>query len=363
MKVALVHEFLTQYGGAERVLEALLEIFPNATIHTLVFDRQKMGKYFGKYEIKTSWIQKMPLGVSKYKWYLPIMHKAIESFDFEKYDLVLSDASAFAKGVITKKNTLHICYCHTPTRYLWNETEFYLKTAPIPFFIRPVMPYVINNLKKWDYKAAQRPDFIIANSKTIQKRIKKYYDRDSVVIHPFVDVEKFCISKNIKNYYLIAGRMVPYKRYDIVIKAFNNLDKELKVVGSGYGLEDLKKITKSNKIEFLGRVSDKDLVKYYSECIAYVFPALEDFGITPLEAMASGRPVIAYKAGGATETVVDGKTGSFFINQDENSLTKAIEKFNHKKFNPLEIRNHALKFAKHGFKDKIKKFVNSKIKL
>ncbi len=359
MKVALVHEFLTQYGGAERVLEAILEIFPDATIHTLVYDKEKMGKYFGKYKIKTSFLQKMPLGIKKYKWYLTLMPKAIESFDFIGYDLVLSDASAFAKGVITKKPTVHVCYCHTPTRYLWQESKFYIQTAGIPKIIQPIMPPVIKSLRKWDYKAAQRPDYFIANSKTVQKRIKKYYHRDSVVIYPSVDFDNFSPSTNTENFYLIAGRMVPYKRNDIVIQAFNILkDKKLIVAGDGYGLQDLKKIATSRNIEFVGRVSDNALKKYFSTCKAFIFAAEEDFGITPLEAMASGRPVIAYGKGGATETIINGKTGVFFKEQTKESLIGAIKKYEANKFNKNDAILQAKKFEKKQFIDKIKKYID-----
>ncbi len=361
MRIAIIHEFLTQYGGAERVLEALLEIYPDADLFTLVYDKKKMGKYFDKYNIKTSFIQKLPFGIAKYKWYLPFMPKAIESFDLSNYDLVISDSSAYAKGVKTDKNQIHICYCHTPTRYLWQETAFYLKTVNIPFFVKPFMPIIIKFLKKWDYKAAQRPDYFIANSQTTQKRISAYYHRDSFVIYPFVNADKFEISQKAKDYYLIVGRIVPYKRNDIIIKAFNKLNLPLKIIGSGYGLEKLKKMTQSDKIEFLDKVSDRDLKKYYSGCKAFVFAALEDFGITPLEAMASGRPVIAYGVGGATETVIAGKTGIFFDKQTSQSLIKAIKHFDAKKFNAKEIRQYALKFDKSVFKNNIKKYINQKI--
>lgn len=362
MKVALVHEFLTQYGGAEKVLEAILEIFPDATIHTLVYDKEKMGKFFGKYKIKTSFLQKMPFGVKKYKWYLTLMPKAIESFDFTGYDLVLSDASAFAKGVITKKPTVHICYCHTPTRYLWQETKSYVQTAEMPNIIRPLMPPFIKALRKWDYKAAQRPDYIIANSQTVQKRIKKYYKRDSTVIYPFVDIQSFSASDHVKNFYLIAGRMVPYKRNDIVVQAFNKLsDKTLIVAGAGYGLEELKTLASSSNIKFKGRVSDESLKQYFSTCRAFIFAAEEDFGITPLEAMASGRPVIAYGVGGATETIVDGKTGIFFNAQTPEAVIDAINKFEKKQFNQSDSVAQAKKFEKKQFIAKMKTYINDKM--
>lgn len=362
MRVALIHEFLTQYGGAERVLEALLELYPEATIYTLVYDKVKLAR-FNKYKIKTSFLQNMPLGVSKYKWYLLKMPQAIESFDLGEYELVISDSSAFAKGVITSHKTTHICYCHTPTRYLWNETNYYLKTARIPWPLNKLLPKYFVGLRMWDYLAAQRPDYLIANSQTIKARIEKYYQRTpDAVINPFVDTARFKPSENIKDYFLIAGRMVPYKRNDIVIEAFNDLNVPLKVVGDGYGLKDLKKIAKSTKIEFLGKVSDQQLEKYYREAKALIFPAEEDFGITPLEAMASGRPVIAYKAGGVTETVKEGLTGTFFAEQTPQCLVDTIKKFNDKKYHSATIRQHALNFDKNIFKQKTKKFIEQVIK-
>lgn len=358
MKIAIVHEFLTQFGGAEQVLKAILEIYPDADLYTLVYDDKKMSKYFRGAQIYTSFLQKMPLGVKKYKWYLPLMPKAIESFDLSRYDLIISDSSAFAKGAITSGKSLHICYCHTPTRYLWSETDFYLATAGIPFFVKPFMPLVIKKLRAWDYLAAQRPNYILANSNVVKQRIKKYYKRESQVLYPYVDCSKFNICPEIKDYFLLAGRIVPYKRYDIVVRAFNKLNLSLKVVGDGYGLSALKKIAVSNKIEFLGRVSDEALKKYYCQAKAYIFPAEEDFGITPLESMASGRPVIAYNAGGATETVKENLTGTFFQHQTPESIIQTIKNFNEKKYNPQKIRDYALRFDKKIFQQNIKTTIN-----
>ena len=362
MKVALVHDFLNQIGGAEQVLSAICEIFPDAPIYTITYDKDKMGSFLKGRDIRTSFLQKRPMGIKKYKWYLKYMPTAIESFDLSDYDLVISDASAFAKGVITKPETTHICYCHTPTRYLWNETHFYIKTAHIPWPATHFLPEVLTNLRMWDYVAAQRPDCIIANSKEVKDRIQKYYRRDSEVIHPFVDSAKFKTSEKLGNYFLIAGRMVPYKRNDIVIQAFNDLKIPLKVVGDGFGMPELKALAKSDKIEFLGRVSDHDLAKYYSECLAYIFPAEEDFGIMPLEAMASGRPVIAYRAGGVIETIKEGITGTFFNEQTPQCLVDTIKHFNPEKYNSKIIRQHAMDFDKNIFKKKIESFIEKHIK-
>lgn len=363
MKVAFVHEFLTQYGGAERVLEALHEIYPEAPIYTLVYNENKMGKYFGKYNIKTSYLQKTLFGKTKTRWYLSLMPSAIESFDLSEYDLVISDASAFAKGVLTLPSTIHICYCHTPTRYLWNESNSYIKTAKIPWPINKFMPKILTNLRIWDYNAAQRPDFMIANSKYISRRIKKYYNRDAEVVYPFVNKDRFNFCGIKKDYYFMAGRLVPYKKYDIVVEAFNKMpNKKLFIAGSGVYENELKNKVISRNIIFLGRVSDEKLAQYYANAKCFIFPADEDFGIAPLEAMISGTPVIAYKKGGALETVVENVTGIFFPIQEKNSLIEAVEKFEKMKFDPKKISDHANKFTKEIFIKNIKDYINKKRK-
>lgn len=360
MNVALVHEFLTQFGGAERVLQALHEMFPKAPIFVLVKDEKIIREHFPKADIRASWLQKLP---GWYKQYLVLMPKAIESLELSGYDLVISDSSAFAKGVITKPPTKHISYIHTPTRYLWGETEFYLKTAA-PWLLRPLLSLIIPWLRRWDFKAAQRPDILIANSKEVQSRIKKYYHRDITVIHPFVD-DRFLNSKfaiRHPDFYLTGGRLVPYKHYDIVVDAFKKNGKPLKIVGSGYGLSALKKQALGTKnIEFLGHVSDQELIKLYQQTKAYIFPALEDFGIVTLEAQACGTPVICYGKGGSLETMIDGKTGVYFNEQTPQAVNTAIEQFERFEqdglFNPWIARKHALHFSKKKFKIELKKVI------
>jgi glycosyltransferase involved in cell wall biosynthesis len=360
LKVALVHEELTQLGGAERVLDVLIELFPSAPIYTIVYNEQKTsGKYAAK-DIRTSFIQKMPFGSKKYKWYLPLMPKAVEKLDFSEFDLVISDASALIKGIKTNKNQLHICYCHTPTRYLWTDSASYIKTAPIPFFVRPLMPIVINYLRKWDLKASKRPDYFIANSFNVKNRIKKYYNRDSFVLFPPLEGKKFPLKKEKKDYYLLVSRIEPYKKVDMVIDAFKKLDLNLKIAGSGTKINDFKK-TATKNIEFLGRISDEDLAKYYQNAKALIFPQEEDAGITPLEAMSCGSPVIAYKKGGALESIIENKTGLFFTSQNAGSLSDAIKSFEKKKFDVQAIHNHAQKFDKVLFKKKILEYINSKL--
>ncbi len=361
LKVAIVAEELTQLGGAERVLDCFIELFPKAPIYTIVWDDKKtFGKYRGK-DIRTSFIQKMPLGVKKYKWYLPLMPAAVESFDLKNYDLVLSVTSALIKGVKTKKPTIHICYCNTPTRYLWFDSHDYIKNAPIPGFIRPLMPTVLWFLRRWDLKASRRPDFYIANSTNVQKRIKKYYGLESIPIFPPVDVKNFKPDFKIRparsgKYFLLVSRLEPYKKVDLVIEAFKKINLPLKIVGGGTRLAEYKNGISDN-IELIGRVGDEELTEYYQNAIATIFPQEEDAGIVPLESMACGRPVIAFAAGGALESIIDGKSGILFKPQTVQELIAAVKKFQKMKFDPKFIRRHAEKFDKGLFKKKILEYI------
>lgn len=361
LKIAIVFEELTQLGGAERILDIYLEIFPDSPVYTLVWDKEKTKHRYDKFNIKTSFIQKLPFGINHYKWYLPWMPRAIESFDLSDYDIVLSITSALVKGVNTNKNQLHICYCNTPTRYLWVDSKDYIKNAPIPFFIKPLMPLVLKYLKKWDLKASRRPDYIISNSENVRKRVKKYYNRDSFVIHPMFDTKKYHISPKISDYFLLVSRIEPYKKVDLVIDAFSKISEKLKIVGSGTKKEELKKRAGGN-IEFLDRQSDEKLAETYSRAKAVIFPQEEDFGLVPLEAAASGRPTIAYKAGGALETIIPGKTGEFFYPQTAEALRKVVQNFNWKKYHPPQLRANAEKFDQELFKRQILEYIKSKIK-
>lgn len=366
MKVALVHEFLTQSGGAERVLQALHEMFPAAPIFVLVKDERVVKKHFANAKIVTSFLQNLPGMPRWYKLYLPLMPKAIETFDFYGYDLVISDSSAFAKGVITKPPAKHLSYIHTPTRYLWGETQYYIKTV-VPALFRPLLSPVIPWLRRWDYRAAQRPNVLIANSKEVQRRIKRYYQRDSLLVHPFVDDRYLRTPKVLSrklDFYLLAGRIVPYKRYDIVVEAFKKNGRRLKIAGTGYGLQQLQKLAAGvSNIKFLGRVNDDSLVKLYRAARAFIFPALEDFGIVTLEAQALGKTVICYGKGGSLETVIDGKTGVYFNRQTPQAVNKAIECFEQLervgRFRPAILRRHALQFSKDKFIINVKKVIQT----
>lgn len=363
MKVALVHDFLNQVGGAEKVLQVFHSLFPRAPVFTIVYDPEETRGEFNDLDIRTSFIQKIPLGAKRYKWYLSWMPAAIERFNLSKYDLVLSDSSAFAKGVITKPETLHICYCHTPTRYLWSDTYSYTEELKQPKIIKSFLPFILNRIRQWDKLAADRVDRFIANSHFVSERIRKYYGRGSTVIYPPVETKEipFPNPQKIGNYYLIVSRLRPYKRVDLAIEAFNALQLPLKVVGTGEEYRKLKKIAKKN-IEFLGPVSDKERNKLLSSCIAFIHPQEEDFGISAVETMAVGRPVIAYKSGGALETVKKGKTGEFFEDQTPWSLVDAVREFRPEKYDPKVIREHALQFDTSIFKKKIKDFVEKAYK-
>ncbi|MCF7820723.1 MAG: glycosyltransferase [Candidatus Pacebacteria bacterium] len=360
MKTALIHDHLAQDGGAEKVLQTFLEMFPSSPIFTLLYDKENIVKNYNGHDIQASIIQKLPGGVSHYKWYLPFMPMAVEFFDLRNYDVVISDTSSFAKGVITLPDTLHICYCHTPTRYLWSDTHQYLNELKYNKYIKKLISLILTRLRMWDKTAADRVDYFIANSKTVQKRIKKYYRRDSTVIYPPVDTDKFYISTGEKDYFLAGCRLAPYKRVDMVIEAFKSLgsDYKLKVFGDGIDKKRLEKIANgASNIEFLGRVTDEEKAKLYSNAKAYINPQEEDFGITAVESLASGRPVIAYKKGGATETVSDGVSGLFFKKQTVSDLIEVIQSFSQYNFKPEEIRQEALKFSKAKFKEEISSFI------
>jgi len=358
MRIALVHDYLNQFGGAERVLEAFCEIFPDAPIYTLIYDSKKMKGAFSGKKIRTSFLQKIPFAKSKHRIFPLLMPIAIEQFDFSDYDIVLSDSASFAKGIITKPETLHICYCHTPLRYAWDDSHKYIEEFGLPKIIKRFIPFFMNYIRIWDKEAALRVDKFICNSNFVAKRIKKYYSRDAEIIYPPVDTKNFLPSpaKSWGSYFLMVGRLLAYKRFDIAVRAFNELGKPLKIIGDGPEVKKLKKISNKN-IEFLGEINREELKNYYQNCLALIFPQEEDFGIVPLEAMACGKPVIAYRGGGALESIKDGETGIFFNEQTVDSLIGAINRFHPEKFDAQTIRAHTMKFDKEIFKKNIKNFV------
>lgn len=358
MKVALVHDHLTQSGGAEKVLEALQALYPEAPTFTLLYDKQAMPE-FNHREIRPSFLQRLPLSLARPRWYLPLMPTATESHNLSDFDVIISSSSAFSKGVVAPTEALHLCYCHTPTRYLWSDTHSYVEGLGAPGFIKKLLLPLLTHLRIWDKLAADRVDNFIANSETVARRIKKYYGRESVVIHPPVDIDHFSISDKPKEAFLIGGRLVPYKRYDLVIEAFNKTGLPLIVFGSGPQEKSLRSMAKSN-IKFLGRVSDNERARLFSEAIAFIHPQEEDFGITPVEAMAAGTPVIAYRKGGAIETVIDGVTGILFDEQSWQEIADCVLRFKRDDFNPQTIRKHAEQFSLQEFHKKLRGYVSDR---
>ncbi len=363
MKIALVHDYLVQYGGAERVLESFTEMFPYAHIYTIVYDKDAMHGVFENRNIHTSFLQKIPFAKKRHRLFPILMASAIEQFDFSKYDVILSDSSSYAKGIITGPETKHICYMHTPMRYAWDDCQKYTEDFNFPKFIKRMAPFFMNYIRLWDAMSAERVDKFIANSDFVSRRIAKYYRKKSVVINPPVNVNNFYVENN-KNkrgdYFLMVGRLIAYKRHDIAIKAFNELGLPLKIIGRGPEMKRLKKMANDN-IEFLGRVDDKELPKYYANCKAFIFPQEEDFGIVAIEAMASGRPLIAYRGGDIVEHLEEGKTGVFFENQKSEDIVNVVKNFNEDNFDGNYIRAKSLKFDKEVFKKKIKEFMQKEI--
>ncbi len=355
MKIALVHDFLIQDGGAEKVLDVMQEIWPQAPTYTLFFDPKKLPAFSDR-NLRISFLQKLPFALKKYQWYILLMPTAIEHFDLSGYDVVISSTSAFAKGVITHPKTIHLCYCHTPTRYLWSDTHSYVKELRVPRFIKSLLPPILSRLRAWDQQAALRVDQFIANSQTVRQRIQKYYKKDACVIFPPVDTHHFHISPRPKTYFLTGGRLVAYKRFDLVVEACNKTGIPLKIFGSGPIKNDLQKQAKPN-IEFLGKVDDQKRHELYADARAFIHPQEEDFGMTPVESMASGRPVIAYRKGGATETVLEGVSGEFIETQTWEELADHLIRFDERRYDPHRIKAHAEQFGKERFKKELKKLV------
>jgi len=358
MKIALVHDYLAQDGGAERVLKAFHEIWPDAPIFVLFHNRDRI-QYFHNADVRESFIARLPFGRTKYQWYLPMMPRATEHHNLREFDVVLSSTSAFAKGVLTQPDTLHISYCHTPTRYLWSETHEYIADLKYNILIKSMIPRLIHRMRLWDKMSVDRVDYFIANSGTVRNRIQKYYRRDADIIYPPADVDQFTIAKHIDSYFLAGGRLVTYKRFDLLINTFNRLGTRLKIFGTGPELEHLKAMAKPN-IQFLGKVTDRQKADLYARAMAFIHPQVEDLGITPIESMASGRPVIAYGVGGATETVIPGKTGIFFPEQTWESLYETVVNFNPQSWDSAGIREWAQKFSSDDFKERIQKYVEDR---
>ena len=371
MKVALVYDRVNKWGGAERVLLALHELFPQAPLYTSVYDKHK-APWADVFEVKTSFLQNMPFASTNHELFAALMPLAFESFSFDDYDLVISLTSESAKGIITKPGTVHICYCLTPTRYLWSGYDEYFKNQSSKILSKPI----VSGLRKWDLAASQRPDAFIAISKEVQKRIKKYYGRDSELVYPPVTLDnpkpEIRNPKQILNtkykiqntgYFLVVSRLskfTKYKRVDLAIEAANELKIPLKIVGEGSLKKELEQKA-GPTIKFVGSVKDEELVEYYRNCKALIFPGLEDLGLVMIEAQMFGKPVIAYSGGGAKELVINGKTGLFFNTQTKESLIDALQKFEKTKFDPKACMNNAEKLGMDKFKKNFLSVVNNLI--
>ncbi|MDL2292417.1 glycosyltransferase [Acholeplasma sp. OttesenSCG-928-E16] len=357
MKVAIVHDWLTNMGGAEQVVIELKKVFPDAPIYTTVYNPNNLASELRNIDVRTSFLQKKKKAINNHQKYFPFMPMAFESFNLNEYDVVISSSSSCAHGIVTNPDTLHICYCHTPMRYAW---EFYYEyTKSMKNIKKKFIKYFMNYMRIWDNVSSNRVDYFIANAHNVKKRINKHYRREADVIYPPIRTDMFNISNNDQDYYLVLSRLVPYKKIEIAVEACTKLNKKLYVIGSGPQMSSLKKIA-GKQVEFLGRVSDDEIPKYYAECKAFLFPGEEDFGITPLEAQSAGRPVIAYKKGGALETIVENETGIFFNEQTAESLMDAIKRFETMSFDKEKIRKHALKFSDKRFKEEIKTYVLKK---
>jgi glycosyltransferase involved in cell wall biosynthesis len=363
MKTAIVHDWLNQIGGAEDVLEKLVDLYPDSPIYTSLYWRYGMPRHWREWDIRTSIIDSLPFAHKRQQLYFPLYPLAFEQFDFRGYDLVISNKSGFCHGIITDSDTVHICYCLTPTRYVWRYHQ-YAEQENLGVLLRTVMPPFLTSLRQWDRLAADRVDHFIAISQTIRQRIAKIYRRESTIIYPPVDTSRFATAAvpngGIEDYYLLVGRLVPYRRIDILIEAFNKMGKPLIIAGSGRDRERLEGLA-GPTITFLGFVPDEELPELMARCRAFMWPGEEDFGISPIQAMATGRPVIAYAAGGALETVIPGRTGMLFYEQTAEAIIDAVEKFDVYALDSGAICAFAMQFDTSAFKRKMQQFVEEKL--
>jgi glycosyltransferase involved in cell wall biosynthesis len=358
MRVAIVHYWLLNMRGGERVLEALCELYPDADIFTHVYAPEQISETIRRHRVQTTFINKLPYARRLYQSYLPLMPFALEQLDLRAYDLVISCESGPAKGVLTRPDTLHICYCHTPMRYAWNMYQEYREG--LSGLKRWAMSLFLHKIRQWDVTTAARVDHFVANSHNVARRVRKYYRRDATVIPPPVDLDRFGVASSIADgFYLCVGQLLPYKQVGLAIAAFSRLGRRLVVIGEGKQRDELGNLA-GPTITFLERLDDTILRDYYARCRALVFTAEEDFGIVPLEAMAAGKPVIAFGKGGALETVTPGRTGLFFHEQTPEALAEAVRAFEavEHTFVPADIAAHASLFSKARFKESFRQFVD-----
>jgi len=360
VKVAIVHYWLVTWRGGEKVLEQILKLYPEADIFTHVVSNEIKEKHFGSHNVFTTFISRLPLSNKFYQKYLPFMPYALEQLDLSEYDLVISSESGPAKNLITGPDSIHICYCHSPMRYAWDMYHLYMQE--VGWLTKLLMKPLLHYMRFADRASADRVDFFIANSSFIARRIRKCYRREAEVIYPPVAIQDFSVQQEKDDYYLMLGQLTAYKKADVVVDAFIKSGKKLVVIGEGEQLETLRDRA-TNNIQLLGRQPFPDLKRYLAGAKALVFPGVEDFGIVPLEAMASGTPVIAYGKGGALETVIHGETGLLFDEQTLEAVNEAVEKFESGSFHfdPQKMRQHAESFSEESFRDQISRFINGKL--
>jgi len=333
-------------------------MYPEAPVYTSMFWPQAFPPAYRAWDIRTSFMDGLPLVHRHHQWFLPLYPYAFERFDLSEYDLVLSVTSAFAHGVVTREQTLHICYCLTPARFLWDYHNYAAREGLSPL-VRAVVPFLISNLRLWDRVAAERVDAFVAISRAVQRRIGKHYGRPAEIVYPPVNVHRIPLSRQRGEHYLIISRLVPYKRIDLAVQAFNELGLPLWIVGDGRDRPRLEAMAAAN-VRFLGRLGDDELPDVLANCRAFVFPGEEDFGIAPLEAQAAGRPVVAYAGGGALETVIDGQTGVFFRERTAAALAAAVRQLDNINFDPEAIREHAMRFDRSVFERQLAELIRSK---
>lgn len=358
LKVALVHDWLVGQGGGERVLKCFHEMWPEAPIYTLVYDEAKAPAWTRECDVRTTYIQKWPGAKSHHKLLLSFMPKAWEALDLTEYDLVISSCASCCKGVLTRPDAVHICCCYSPTRYVWDLYYEYLAGAGA--IKRLFMPSMIHKVRMWDYLAAQRVDEFVVDSNFVGRRVEKFYRRQATTIYPGVRVNEQEVRDASEDYYLVVSRFVGYKRVDIAVDACNKLGKRLIIIGSGGEDEERLRAAAGPTVEFLGRVSDEEMRNWYAGAKAFLFPGMEDYGLTPVEAMAAGVPVLAYGKGGALETVSDGRTGLFFYQQDADGLCECIERFEREgvALSRQEIHEYSKRFSEDNFAKEFRLFVD-----
>ena len=340
------------------MLEVIHAMYPEAPVYTSILRPEALPSAYRDWDIRPSFLNRVPGANRRHQWLLPFYPYAVEHMDLSGYDLVLSVSSAFAHGVTTRRSAVHICYCLTPARFLW-DYDTYVAREDLGRAARWLLPWLISRLRIWDRQAAQRVHSFVAISAVVQARIRRCYERDADIIYPPTDVQRCRLSHDRGEYFLIISRLVPYKRIDIAVQAFNQLGLPLVIIGDGRDRPALEALARPN-VRFLGRLTDQDAGRYLTECRAFVFPGEEDFGIAPLEAQAAGRPVIAYAAGGALETITDGVNGAFFNEQTPASLAAAVQRFGRTRFDPLAIRQSALRFDRTVFERRLAEFIRAK---